>query len=70
MGNKITFTFLLTLGGAMVYKGMDLVNNGQYIEGALVIIGGGFVIGIGAYLFEKGLIEYQKEVSDKNASNS
>ena len=69
MGTKITFTFLLTIGGMLITKGMSLVDAGDYLEGALLIIGGGVTIGVGVLLLEKGFIEYEEKVRRNGGSS-
>ena len=55
-GNTATLTGFMTVGVALISVGSDLVKNGQYEYGSMLLIIGIALIALGVYLFQRGLI--------------
>jgi len=53
----VTLSVLLTIGVTLLGIGVDLLQQGEYVTGAVCVAVGFGVICIGVYLFQKGIIE-------------
>ena len=61
--NTVTLATFLSLGMALLSIGVDLLQQGEYVTGAVCVVVGFGVICLGTFLFQRGVIEEIKKQS-------